>query len=182
MLWTPPPRYWPRGHSHDLPGDDRGHGEKGYWNSPAGKTPAATLYSAMLKELTTQGSVAASSKCNAASSAAAASPNVLGHPFAPRPQRGLLACWASRPTKRFGRGRPDVGQPRADRPRQSQDHAQALLGRGGGMDCGTTPRPLPARCRFHAGPLARIRPLPATFPDSKNLSFLSLMALSFAAI
>jgi hypothetical protein len=28
---------------------------KGYWSSPAGKTPAATLYSAILKEVTTKG-------------------------------------------------------------------------------------------------------------------------------
>jgi hypothetical protein len=28
---------------------------KGYWNSPGGKTPAATLYSALLRELTTKG-------------------------------------------------------------------------------------------------------------------------------
>lgn len=29
--------------------------EKGYWTSPGGKTPAATLYSAMLRELTAKG-------------------------------------------------------------------------------------------------------------------------------
>jgi hypothetical protein len=29
--------------------------EKGYWKSPGGKTPAATLYSAILKEITTKG-------------------------------------------------------------------------------------------------------------------------------
>jgi HB1, ASXL, restriction endonuclease HTH domain len=28
---------------------------KGYWTSPAGKTPGATLYSAMTKEITTKG-------------------------------------------------------------------------------------------------------------------------------
>jgi hypothetical protein len=28
---------------------------KGYWHSPAGKTPAATLYSALLREITTKG-------------------------------------------------------------------------------------------------------------------------------
>jgi hypothetical protein len=28
---------------------------KGYWSSPGGKTPASTLYSAVLKELTTKG-------------------------------------------------------------------------------------------------------------------------------
>lgn len=28
--------------------------EKGYWTSPGGKTPAATLYSAILREITTQ--------------------------------------------------------------------------------------------------------------------------------
>ena len=28
---------------------------KGYWSSPAGKTPAATLYSAILRELTAKG-------------------------------------------------------------------------------------------------------------------------------
>src|SRR5438445_3968480 len=30
--------------------------EKGYWTSPGGKTPAATLYSAILREATTKGS------------------------------------------------------------------------------------------------------------------------------
>lgn len=29
--------------------------EKGYWSSPAGKTPSATLYSAILREVTTKG-------------------------------------------------------------------------------------------------------------------------------
>jgi hypothetical protein len=28
---------------------------KGYWTSPGGQTPAATLYSAILRELTTKG-------------------------------------------------------------------------------------------------------------------------------
>jgi hypothetical protein len=28
---------------------------KGYWTSPAGKTPSATLYSALLRETTTKG-------------------------------------------------------------------------------------------------------------------------------
>jgi hypothetical protein len=28
---------------------------KGYWSSPGGKTPASTLYSALLKEITTKG-------------------------------------------------------------------------------------------------------------------------------
>jgi hypothetical protein len=28
---------------------------KGYWSSPAGKTPAATLYSAIIREITTKG-------------------------------------------------------------------------------------------------------------------------------
>jgi hypothetical protein len=28
---------------------------KGYWSSPAGKTPSATLYSALLREITTKG-------------------------------------------------------------------------------------------------------------------------------
>jgi HB1, ASXL, restriction endonuclease HTH domain len=28
---------------------------KGYWSSPKGKTPAATLYSALLREITTKG-------------------------------------------------------------------------------------------------------------------------------
>jgi len=28
---------------------------KGYWKSPAGKTPASTLYAALLKEVTTKG-------------------------------------------------------------------------------------------------------------------------------
>jgi hypothetical protein len=29
---------------------------KGYWTSPAGKTPASTLYAAILREITTKGS------------------------------------------------------------------------------------------------------------------------------
>jgi HB1, ASXL, restriction endonuclease HTH domain len=32
--------------------------EKGYWTSPAGKTPAGTLYSALLRELNTKGDAA----------------------------------------------------------------------------------------------------------------------------
>ena len=32
--------------------------EKGYWTSPGGKTPAATLYSAILREITAQGAEA----------------------------------------------------------------------------------------------------------------------------
>jgi hypothetical protein len=31
---------------------------KGYWTSPGGQTPAATLYSSILKELTTKGTAA----------------------------------------------------------------------------------------------------------------------------
>jgi hypothetical protein len=30
-------------------------GKKGYWSSPGGKTPASTLYSGILKEVTTKG-------------------------------------------------------------------------------------------------------------------------------
>lgn len=30
-------------------------GKKGYWSSPGGKTPESTLYSAVLKELSTKG-------------------------------------------------------------------------------------------------------------------------------
>ena len=30
-------------------------GKKGYWSSPGGKTPESTLYSAVLKEITTKG-------------------------------------------------------------------------------------------------------------------------------
>jgi hypothetical protein len=29
--------------------------QKGYWSSPGGKTPASTLYSGILKEITTKG-------------------------------------------------------------------------------------------------------------------------------
>ena len=29
--------------------------QKGYWSSPGGKTPASTLYSGMMKEITTKG-------------------------------------------------------------------------------------------------------------------------------
>ena len=32
--------------------------DQGYWTSPAGKTPAATLYSAILRETKTKGSQA----------------------------------------------------------------------------------------------------------------------------
>jgi len=31
---------------------------KGYWTSPGGKTPEATLYSALLREITTKGAQA----------------------------------------------------------------------------------------------------------------------------
>ena len=31
---------------------------KGYWSSPGGKTPAATLYSAILREISTKGNAA----------------------------------------------------------------------------------------------------------------------------
>ena len=34
---------------------ERSHPGKGYWTSPGGKTPAATLYSALLREVTTKG-------------------------------------------------------------------------------------------------------------------------------
>ena len=30
-------------------------GKKGYWSSPGGKTPTSTLYSALLKEISTKG-------------------------------------------------------------------------------------------------------------------------------
>ena len=30
-------------------------GKKGYWSSPGGKTPESTLYSAVIKEITTKG-------------------------------------------------------------------------------------------------------------------------------
>jgi hypothetical protein len=30
--------------------------QKGYWTSPGGKTPASTLYSALLREISTKGS------------------------------------------------------------------------------------------------------------------------------
>jgi hypothetical protein len=36
----------------ELPGHDRCDEAKGYWTSPNGQTPAATLYSALLKEIT----------------------------------------------------------------------------------------------------------------------------------
>ncbi len=32
--------------------------EKGYWKSPGGKTPHATLYSAMIREIATKGAEA----------------------------------------------------------------------------------------------------------------------------
>ena len=37
-------------------------GQKGYWTSPGGKTPAATLYSAILREIGTKGDQARFSK------------------------------------------------------------------------------------------------------------------------
>ncbi len=37
---------------------------KGYWKSPAGKTPSATLYSAILRELKTKGTEARFKKVN----------------------------------------------------------------------------------------------------------------------
>jgi hypothetical protein len=35
---------------------------QGYWSSPGGRTPAATLYSALLREVTTKGAQARFSK------------------------------------------------------------------------------------------------------------------------
>ena len=40
---------------------------KGYWSSPAGKTPAATLYAAIVREIKTKGAAPASPRPNAAS-------------------------------------------------------------------------------------------------------------------
>ncbi len=40
---------------------------KGYWSSPAGKTPAATLYAAIVREIKTKGAGTASPRPNAAS-------------------------------------------------------------------------------------------------------------------
>ena len=37
---------------------------KGYWTSPGGKTPAATLYSAILREITTKGDQARFTKAD----------------------------------------------------------------------------------------------------------------------
>jgi hypothetical protein len=45
------------GPGHDLPGDDRGDGGEGLLDQPRGKTPAATLYSAILRELQTKAGV-----------------------------------------------------------------------------------------------------------------------------
>jgi len=42
---------------------------KGYWTSPGGKTPSATLYSGILRELKTKGRTPASRRPSAASSA-----------------------------------------------------------------------------------------------------------------
>jgi hypothetical protein len=38
---------------------------KGYWTSPAGRTPTATLYSAILRELKTKGSLSLSALAKA---------------------------------------------------------------------------------------------------------------------
>jgi hypothetical protein len=42
--------------THELPGDGRGHDDpKGLWTSPGGKTPHATLYASILREINTKG-------------------------------------------------------------------------------------------------------------------------------
>ena len=41
-----------------MQGNDRGDGGKDYWTSPGGKTPDATLYSAILREIDTKGAEA----------------------------------------------------------------------------------------------------------------------------
>ncbi len=59
LPWTPPPVFWRKRRAamscQELIGAMVG---KGYWTSPGGKTPAATLYSAMSREIATKGDLA----------------------------------------------------------------------------------------------------------------------------
>jgi len=50
-------------------------------------------------------------------------------------------------------------------------HTQSLFGLGPGMDSLTAPDFYPPVAAFALGPLARIRPQLATFPDSKISPF-----------
>jgi hypothetical protein len=47
----------PRENTHEF-GRASAMAEKGYWSSPTGRTPSATLYSAILRELKTKGAAA----------------------------------------------------------------------------------------------------------------------------
>jgi|GEM_PF-624680 len=80
--------------------------EKGYWTSPAGKTPAATLYSAILREISIKGKDARFTKTERGKSRSARHRSAHWPPF--RPQRlacGAFCRWSAfRPT-RHTRGR-----------------------------------------------------------------------------
>jgi hypothetical protein len=58
--------------------------EKGYWTSPGGKTPAATLYSAILRELQTKGNDARFKKTERGKFEAVNSKSAMLDPLRPR--------------------------------------------------------------------------------------------------
>jgi hypothetical protein len=58
--------------------------EKGYWSSPGGKTPAATLYSAILRELKAKGNDARFVKTERGKVRGAQGPLAAWPPFRPR--------------------------------------------------------------------------------------------------
>jgi hypothetical protein len=69
--------------------------EKGYWTSPGGKTPAATLYSAILRELQTKGNDSRFKKTERGKFAMS-TPNCLGRGGRPDPFRAGIVGGGSR--------------------------------------------------------------------------------------
>ena len=82
---------------------------KGYWTSPGGQTPDATLYSAILREVTHEGRPTPGSRRRHAASSPALPPrNADANVVAPEAPRGPLSRWRT-----FGptaSARHDVGQ------------------------------------------------------------------------
>jgi hypothetical protein len=124
---------------------------KGYWTSPGGRTPEATLYSALLRELATKGTKPASPRSTAAGSPPAPGGNTTADVAALRPRRrGLIALAASRgPNPPGGRG---VGRwGRRGRPR---DGARPRPGRRRYRARGARSACHSRRCRFQSGSAA----------------------------
>jgi len=59
---------------------------KGYWKSPGGKTPAATLYSAILREITTKGKESRFTKAERGKFAATGVATIASEPTPPAPE------------------------------------------------------------------------------------------------